>query len=173
MGYGEVLLGHLVRGKLVDDRIDDWRTRLQADHDLTAAELDTLAPYIEYVSHYGSRTELLLLVLVFSPFVVVLLALAGFGLFGSLGSFASALFGGQGRVLVITGGIFALMALLPIGLLGVVVYVLWRRWKRYRFASEIESYLTSEPRRLCEDDDPLPRSREEIADASKSVLPGD
>lgn len=63
MGYGEVLLGHLVRGKLVDDRIDDWGTRLEADHDLTAEELDTLAPYIEYVSRYGSRTELFLLAL--------------------------------------------------------------------------------------------------------------
>jgi len=88
LGYGEVLLGHLVRDKLIDNRIDGWRTRLADDHDLTATELDTLAPYIEYVSHYGSRTELLLLALVFSPFVVVLIytasGLGGLALFGGL-----------------------------------------------------------------------------------------
>jgi len=103
MGYGEAVVGHPFRERLVDDRIDDWRTRPGDDHGLIDEALDTLALDIECVSHHGSRAELVVLALASTPFALVLL--------------------------------------------GAIVYVPWRRRRRYRLASTIEGHLTGDPRR--------------------------
>ena len=165
MGYVEILLGHLVRDRLVNRRVEEWRARLEADHRLSPDELDTLAPYLEYVSRYGSRTELVLLVLAFSPFLVILLGIAGFSLLSGIASVGAGLGGDLARpsALYAMGAIFALMTVFAVVLLGLAGHFLWRRWKRYRLASRIKSHLTTDPPRLCGPGDPLPKSREEIA----------
>lgn len=177
MGFGEVLLGLVVRERIVERRIDRWRTRLEGDHGLTEAELDTLEPYVEYVSNYSSGKEFALLALLYSPFVLILVVISGFTLLGSVGTIGALLLGGGSSLTGVGSGTFGaiagfmvLMTLFAVLLIGLVGYVLWRRWKHYTLATEIRSHLTTNPRRLCADDDPLSESREEIERRANAAI---
>lgn len=173
MGYGEVIIGDLIREKIVGDRRERWTDRLRDDHNLTDEELATLAPYIEHVSHYGSRKEAIALALVFLPFAFILLALAVFFGGSSLVMVAAIITGGSAQSAGTVGAIGLIMgvvALLPLLLLGLIGYLLYRRWTRYRLAIEVREYLTDNPRRLCQEDDPLSKSRDEIASMSTTTF---
>lgn len=163
MGYAEVLLGNTIRGKLIETRRQRWRERLTTDHDLTESELEAVSPYVEYVCHFGSRKELVALVVLFLPFALVLAALLLFGGGVTLTMLAAVATGGGTGAVGIAAAISGLSALFALLLLGVIAYFLYTRYRRYRLAAEVHEHLTTEPRRLLGRDDPLPKSREEIA----------
>jgi len=163
MGYAEVLLGNAIRGKLIENRREAWRERLRTDHALTDAELQEVSPYVEYVCHFGSWTELVALVAVFLPFALILGAiLVGSGGL-TLTMLAAVLTGSEMGTVGIVAVIFGLSGLFALLLLGGIVYFLYKRYRRYRLASEIDTHLRTEPRRLAAGEITLPKSREEIA----------
>lgn len=107
----------------------------------------------------------------FTPFTIILLGIAWFMLPGSLVTMVVSS-GLSGPVIGAMGVIPLVTTVFPLALLGVVGYVVWRRWKRYRLATEIRTHLTTDPRRLCEDDGPLPKSRAEIDNAATTIFGG-
>lgn len=162
MGYGSVLLGLLVREKMIKNRIQTRRTDLQETNDLTQADLDHLEPYITFTSRWKSRRELIVLTVVYLPFALILVALlAAFG-FGSIGMFFYSVGAASSQFTVITI-LFFLLTPLPLCLLAVICYVLYRRWRRYRLATKIDKYLSEDPSRLASVSNPLPKTRDEIA----------
>lgn len=122
-----------LREWLLRRRHEAWRARLRADHGLDGDEMEELAPYITFVSHYGFRK-----------------------------GFAAELAGGVLlAVALVAATVPVITALVTVPAFVLLLRWFRRTVSRSRTGLELRDHLEEDPRRILDDDGVTPPIRRE------------
>ena len=161
-GGGDSPLGGMIRNRVRAKRKDEWETDLRTEHGLSPSEIDTLLPYIDYHTRYGSQTEVHMLGAILVLPAVFFAAATYYGLQGltePIGLLGGDVF--MFMLVIFAGRIIAVVG--PLAILGLMGYYLRLRYRRNRVATELEQQLRDDPRALLEGN-PLPYPDAELTD---------